>query len=223
MTTTLESFAPRRQGLMLVLSSPSGTGKTTLARQLLKHDSTLTMSISVTTRPMRKGEINGRDYYFISQKKYEVLRDRGALLEHAKVFGDYYGTPLLPVKKALSAGRDILFDIDWQGTQQLAAFAYDCLVSIFILPPSWEELARRLYSRALDSSETITKRMARAADEMSHWIEYNYIIVNAEIKDSLSNIQSILTAERLKRWRQTDLFEFIQFLQTENGNQYQEG
>lgn len=208
----MEPYSPRRRGLMLVLSSPSGAGKTTISRRLLERDANIAMSISVTTRPKRPGEVQGRDYHFIDPQKFEEMRSRGELLESAKVFGHYYGTPLAPVKQSLEAGRDVLFDIDWQGTQQLAEKARDDLVSVFVLPPSTGELERRLRARAQDSDDVVAGRMARAADEMSHWREYDYIIVNRDIEESVQAVQAVLTAERFRRDRQIGLHEFVKGL-----------
>jgi guanylate kinase len=190
-----------RRGLMLVLSSPSGAGKTTISRALLAGDPQLSMSVSVTTRPPRPGEVDGKDYYFISIAAFERMVRDGELLEHARVFDNYYGTPRSHVERALSAGRDILFDIDWQGTQQLKATAADDLASVFVLPPSHGELERRLRTRAQDSDEVVRKRMARAADEMSHWPEYDYVVINTDVEESIAAVRAILAAERLRRTR----------------------
>lgn len=202
----------RRRGLMLVLSSPSGAGKTTISRALLQNDPDINMSVSVTTRPPRPGEVDGRDYHFIDEPEFRRRVEAGELLEHARVFDNYYGTPRGPVEATLSQGRDVLFDIDWQGTQQLAQNAREDLVSIFILPPSVAELERRLRSRAQDPEDVVARRMAKAADEMSHWPEYDYIIVNVDADDSVRQVQAILQAERLKRERQVGLVEFVQSL-----------
>ena len=202
----------RRRGLMLVLSSPSGAGKTTLSRMLLERDGGLEMSVSVTTRPKRPGEVSGVDYHFIEPDEFNLKVNRRELLEWAKVFGHYYGTPRGPVEMALAAGRDVLFDIDWQGTQQLRESAREDLVSIFILPPSTRELERRLKARAQDSTEEVGRRMAKAADEMSHWAEYDYIIVNRDLERSLVQVQAVLQAERLRRERQIGLHEFVKGL-----------
>ena len=201
-----------RRGLMLVLSSPSGAGKTTISRALLEQEPNLTMSISVTTRAKRPGEVGGEDYHFVDKEDFNLMMNRKELLEYAKVFDNYYGTPSAPVEESLNAGRDILFDIDWQGTQQLAQNARDDLVSIFILPPSTAELERRLHSRAQDSDEVVARRMSKAAIEMSHYREYDYIIVNEKVEESVLSVQSILAAERLRRDRQTGLVEFVKEL-----------
>ena len=202
-----------RRGLMFVLSSPSGAGKTTLSRMLLKADRNVELSVSVTTRPRRQGEVDGRDYHFINQAKFSTLVKSGELLEWAEVFGHRYGTPRKPVQKALRAGRDVLFDIDWQGTQQLREKARDDLVSVFILPPSVKELEQRLKRRARDSRDVIVARMAKAAGEMSHWPEYDYVIVNRNVDDAFAEVRAILAAERLKRERQIGLSAFVRALQ----------
>ena len=198
-----------RRGLMLVLSSPSGAGKTTLSRGLLASDDTVTMSVSMTTRSPRPGEVDGEDYIFVDPQQFGEMRNRGELLEFAKVFDNYYGTPKAPVEAALSSGRDVLFDIDWQGTQQLQEAAADDLVRVFILPPTAAELERRLRSRAQDSPEVVSARMAEASDEISHYAEYEYILVNHDAEESLRQIKAILMAERLKRARQTGLSDFV--------------
>ncbi len=213
MTTTLPFNLIRRRGLMLVLSSPSGAGKTTLSRRLLESDGEISLSVSVTTRAPRKNEVAGRDYRFVDVTEFNLMVNRDQLLEHAKVFGNYYGTPRGPVEETLKSGRDVLFDIDWQGTQQLAEKAREDLVSIFILPPSWGELERRLMTRAQDGPAEINLRMAKASDEMSHWAEYDYVIVNRDIDQSTEAIRSILLAERLRRYRQLGLSEFVGGLQ----------
>jgi len=202
-----------RRGLMLVLSSPSGAGKTTLSRLLLKADRHVELSISVTTRPKRRGEVDGRDYHFIDLPRFQTMVKSGRLLEWAEVFGHRYGTPRAPVEKALRAGRDVLFDIDWQGTQQLREKARDDLVSVFILPPTAKELERRLERRAQDSRAIIGARMAKAAGEMSHWPEYDYVIVNRDKNDAFAEVRAILAAERLKRERQIGLSAFVRDLQ----------
>jgi guanylate kinase len=199
----------RRRGVMLIVSSPSGAGKTTISRLLLEREPGLTMSVSATTRPRRPSEVSDRDYHFIDRGEYDRMVERNEFLEHAEVFGNGYGTPRAPVDKALAEGRDILFDIDWQGTKQVAQSARADMVSVFILPPSFEELERRLRTRAQDSAEAIAKRMAKAADEMSHWHEYDYIVINDDVERSVNQVQSILTAERVKRDRQLDLAPFV--------------
>jgi guanylate kinase len=202
-----------RRGLMFVLSSPSGAGKTTLSRLLLRADRNVELSISVTTRPKRRGEVNGRDYHFIDRARFDTMVAKGELLEWAEVFGHRYGTPRNPVIKALQAGRDVLFDIDWQGTQQLRERAPTDLVSVFVLPPSVTELERRLKSRAQDSKTVIGSRMAKAAGEMSHWPEYDYVIVNRDKTEAFVEVRAILAAERLKRERQAGLSDFVRRLQ----------
>ncbi|MBP2227211.1 guanylate kinase [Azospirillum agricola] len=202
-----------RRGLMLVLSSPSGAGKTTISRRLLDRDGDLAMSVSVTTRPMRPGEVPGVDYHFIDLALFDRMVEAGGLLEYARVFGNCYGTPRGAVEDALASGRDVLFDIDWQGTQQLAQNARDDLVSVFVLPPSGEELERRLHSRAQDSAEVIANRMAKASDEISHWAEYDYVIVNHDVEESVAAVEAILRAERLRRRRQVGLPRFVQTVQ----------
>jgi guanylate kinase len=202
-----------RRGLMLVLSSPSGAGKTTLSRMLLKADRGVELSVSVTTRLKRRGEINGRDYHFIDRPRFDAMVKGDDLLEWAEVFNYCYGTPRRPVEKALRAGRDVLFDIDWQGTQQLSEKARDDLVSVFILPPSARELERRLKRRAQDSGDVIKSRMEKAAGEMSHWPEYDYVVVNRDIDEAFREVTAILGAERRKRERQIGLTEFVRGLQ----------
>jgi guanylate kinase len=202
-----------RRGLMFVLSSPSGAGKTTLSRMLLKADRGVMLSVSVTTRPKRRGEVDGSDYHFIDRGRFDAMVKAGDLLEWAEVFSHCYGTPRRPVEKALRAGRDVLFDIDWQGTQQLHEKARDDLVSVFILPPSVKELERRLKNRAQDSKDVIGSRMAKAAGEMSHWPEYDYVVVNNDIDEAFGEVKAILAAERRKRERQIGLTEFVRGLQ----------
>lgn len=194
---------------MLVLSSPSGAGKTTLSRRLLDADRGIALSVSATTRARRPTEREGVDYYFVTMPQFETMIAEGAFLEHARVFGNRYGTPRAVVMDELALGKDILFDIDWQGTQQLKEKMRDDLVSIFILPPSHAELERRLRNRAEDSDEIVAGRMAKAADEISHWPEYDYVIVNTDVEKALADIQAILNAERLKRSRQTGISEFV--------------
>lgn len=206
-----------RQGLMLVLSSPSGAGKTSIARALLKRDQNITMSVSATTRPRRPGETEGKDYYFVDEQRFKTDINKGLFLEYARVFDNYYGTPLGPVHDLLSSGRDVLFDIDWQGTQQIKAKARDDLVSVFVLPPSTAELERRLLTRAQDSAEVVAGRMARAADEMSHYPEYDYIIVNHDLEASIDAVHTILKAERLRINRQAGLTDFMKQLREDSG------
>jgi len=201
------------RGLMFVLSSPSGAGKTTLSRMLLRADRRIKLSVSVTTRPKRPGEVDGRDYHFIDRHRFDAMVKKGELLEWAEVFGHRYGTPRRPVIEALRGGRDVLFDIDWQGTQQLHEKARDDLVSVFILPPTVAELGRRLKRRAQDSKSVIGLRMAKAAAEMSHWPEYDYVIVNRDKAEAFAEVRAILAAERLKRERQIGLSDFVRALQ----------
>jgi guanylate kinase len=207
-----------RRGLMLVLSSPSGAGKTSISRKLLELESDLSLSISMTTRPRRPGEVHGRDYLFTDATEFQIRVNKGELLEHAKVFCNYYGTPRAPVEAALAAGKDVLFDIDWQGTQQLQANAPRDLVSVFILPPSTRELERRLQTRAQDSDEVVAQRMAKAADEISHYPEYQYILLNEDLGESVERVRAILHAERLKRERQVGLPDFVRGLQDGSGD-----
>jgi len=202
-----------RRGLMFVLSSPSGAGKTTLSRMLIDGMPGLKMSVSVTTRKKRPGEVDGRDYLFVDKTRFEDMVKRGELLEWATVFDNRYGTPRVPVESALSRGEDVLFDIDWQGTQQLREKARADVVSVFILPPSAADLEQRLHSRAQDSKEVIRSRMGRASHEMSHWAEYDYIVINHEIDAAFAEVQSILKAERLKRERRVGLTTFVRKLQ----------
>lgn len=198
-----------RRGLMLVLSSPSGAGKSTIARAVLERDPDIAMSVSCTTRPPRPGEVDGTDYHFVGVEKFQDMVAAGQFLEHARVFDNFYGTPRGPVEDALRAGRDVLFDIDWQGTQQLAQNARADLVTVFILPPSVEELERRLRSRAQDTEEVVRKRMDKAGDEMSHWPEYDYILLNTEVDRSIARVRSILDSERLRRARQVGMADFV--------------
>ncbi len=202
-----------RRGMMLVLSSPSGAGKTTLSRMLLTEERNVTLSISVTTRARRPGEVHGRHYHFIDRKKFDQMVKAGELLEFAEVFGNFYGTPRQPVEKALKHGRDVLFDVDWQGTKQLRKQARADLVSVFILPPSSGELARRLHTRAQDDKKVIRARMAKAADEMSHWAEYDYVVINRDLDRAFGEVRAILAAERLNRERQIGLAAFVRGLQ----------
>jgi guanylate kinase len=202
----------KRRGLMMVLSSPSGAGKTTLSRWLLESENNVVMSVSATTRPMRPGEVEGRDYYFKTESEFRAMIEVDAFLEHAQVFGHQYGTPKNPVFDALRLGRDVLFDIDWQGTQQLRQQARDDVVTVFVLPPSRAELERRLKSRAQDPAEVVAKRMAKADDEISHWAEYDYVIVNDDIVRAQAQVDIILEAERLKRTRQPGIPDFVEKL-----------
>jgi guanylate kinase len=204
--------AIQRRGLMLVLSSPSGAGKTTLSRQLLDNDKQIQLSVSCTTRQKRPGERDGVDYRFIDTATFRGMIERKQFLEYAEVFGNYYGTPREPVDEALNAGKDMLFDIDWQGTQQLRDKGRADLVTVFILPPSTRDLEKRLLTRAQDTKEIVAQRMAKAADEMSHWAEYDYVVVNSDIGTSLTNLKAILTAERLKRERQVGMSGFVKAL-----------
>jgi guanylate kinase len=199
----------QRRGLMLVLSSPSGAGKTTLSRRLLESDAAVAMSVSATTRRPRQGEVEGRDYFFVSPDAFTGMVQANAFLEHALVFGNHYGTPKEPVMLALAKGQDVLFDIDWQGTQQLRQQAGDDLVSIFVLPPSHAELERRLRARAQDSDDVVAARMARANNEISHWAEYDYVVINDDLDATLAKIKIILAAERMKRGRQTGITAFV--------------
>jgi len=205
--------AVTRRGLMLVLSSPSGAGKTTLTRRLLDEDSGVALSVSVTTRKMRPGEKDGRDYHFVDRRQFDAMVEKNELLEWAEVFDNYYGTPKKAVMDSLAAGRDVLFDVDWQGTQQLRDKAPNDLVSIFVLPPSIPELERRLHKRAQDDYETIHRRMAKAADEMSHWQEYDYVVINHDLDQTFGDVLAILAAERVKRERQVGLSDFVRGLQ----------
>jgi guanylate kinase len=207
-----------RRGLMFVLSSPSGAGKTTLARELVSKVAGLQMSVSVTTRPMRPGEVDGKDYFFIDKPRFDAMVKNNELLEHAPVFDHFYGTPRAAVEAALSAGRDVLFDIDWQGTQQLREKARQDVVSVFILPPSAADLERRLHTRAQDSDAVIRGRMSRASHEMSHWAEYDYIVINRSIDEAFAEVQAILKAERLRRDRRTGLTNFVRKLQKQLEN-----
>jgi len=202
----------KRRGLMLVLSSPSGAGKSTISRELLDREPELTMSVSATTRPPRPGEEEGKDYYFLEKDKFHEMVEDGEFLEHATVFDNSYGTPRGPVNAALESGKDVLFDVDWQGTQQLAGKARSDLVTIFILPPSQDELERRLRTRAQDPEEVILKRMSKAASEMSHYDEYDYIVVNVDVEESVREVQAILTAERLRKVRREGLYDFVRVL-----------
>ena len=204
-----------RRGLMYVMSSPSGAGKTTITRALLKNNPDVTISISATTRPRRAGEVHGQDYFFVSTEDFRNMVDSGEMLEHAKVFDNYYGTPRGPVEQALSAGKDVIFDIDWQGTQQLREMAREDLATVFILPPSRSDLEKRLRTRSKDTMESeadIRGRMSKAADEMSHYSEYDYVIINNDINEAIQKAQLILNAERLKRRRIAGLSNIVRGL-----------
>lgn len=198
-----------RRGLLLVLSSPSGAGKTTITRRLVAADPEIALSVSVTTRPRREEEVDGRDYYFIDRARFDEMLSRGELLEHAEVFGYSYGTPRRPIEEALAAGRDIVGDVDWQGTQQLLRNVPHDLVSVFVLPPSMADLEARLRARAQDSAAVVASRMAKSAEEVSHWHEYEYVIVNRDLNESVDQVRAILTAERLRRTRRIGLAEFV--------------
>ncbi len=202
-----------RRGLLLVISSPSGAGKTTLARRLLESDDGIAMSVSVTTRKPRPGEVDGKDYFFVDEARFLRMRDAGELLEWARVFDNYYGTPKAAVEEQIHRGRDVLFDIDWQGTQQLSETMAADLVRVFILPPSGEALESRLKGRNQDAAETVARRMAAASAEISHWPEYDYVIVNADLERSVKGLTSILVAERLKRARLLGLSDFVREMQ----------
>jgi guanylate kinase len=213
MARAAKGKAVARRGMMLVLSSPSGAGKTTLSRMLLTEEKNIALSISVTTRARRPGEVHGRHYHFINRARFDQLRRNGDLLEYAEVFGNFYGTPRKPVEEALKKGRDVLFDVDWQGTKQLRKRAPADLVSVFVLPPSSGELARRLHTRAQDDKKVIRARMAKAGDEMSHWAEYDYVVINRDLDRAFEEVRAILVAERLKRKRQPGLSAFVRGLQ----------
>ena len=212
------ALAGERRGLMFVLSSPSGAGKSTLSRMLIEKTPGLRMSVSVTTRAKRPGEAEGDHYYFIDKARFDQMVRAGELLEHAPVFDNHYGTPRHAVEKALSAGEDVLFDIDWQGTQQLREKARADVVSVFILPPSAQDLEKRLHTRAQDSDAVIRGRMDRAAHELSHWAEYDYVVLNNDLDQAFSEVETILRAERLKRERQTGLSAFVRGLQDQLEN-----
>src|SRR5882672_3895754 len=201
-----------RRGLMLVVSAPSGAGKSTLARRLLQNEPQIAMSVSVTTRPKRANEVDGQDYFFVRRERFEEMVREGAFLEHATVFGNRYGTPAAAVEKMLGEGRDVLFDIDWQGAQQLAQKARDDLVRVFILPPSRAELERRLRERAEDPPDVVARRMAEANNEISRWSEYDYVIVNEDIQKAQRQLEAIVVAERLNRQRQIGLVDFVRRL-----------
>ena len=205
----------RRRGIMFVLSSPSGAGKTTITRRLLESDSGLEMSVSMTTRPKRSDEIDGRDYHFAEESRFRKMIENGEFLEYAKVFGHWYGTPREPVEDAMAEGRDVVFDIDWQGRGQLAEAMPNEIVQVFILPPTWEELEQRLRRRAQDPDDVVAARMAEANDEMSHFVDYDYVVINSSLDEAVNRVQSILVAERQRRERRTGLEEFVAGLRRE--------
>jgi guanylate kinase len=211
---TSENPKIERRGLLLVLSSPSGAGKTSLSRALLDADPHIALSVSVTTRKPRPGEVDGRDYIFVDEKTFKSMAESDQLLEWATVFGNSYGTPRAPIQQAVAEGRDVLFDIDWQGTQQLSERTAGDLVRVFVLPPSGEALEQRLRTRAQDPDEVVAKRMAEASSEISHWAEYDYVIVNADLEESSAALRAILAAERLRRERMTGLSAFVRGLQS---------
>ena len=206
---------PKRRGLMLVLSSPSGAGKTTLARRLLDAEPGVEMSVSCTTRKQRNGEVEGRDYHFIDRETFAGMRDRGEFLEWAVVFDNYYGTPRKPVEELLAAGRDVLFDVDWQGAQSLRDDSPDDVVTVFILPPSGKALEHRLIERAQDAADVVAARMRGASNEIQHWGEYDYVVINHDIDQALAAVRAILAAERLRCTRLTGLKDFVQNLLAE--------
>lgn len=207
-------FTPRR-GFMFVLSSPSGAGKTTIASHVLEREQDISLSISYTTRPKRPSEVNGKDYYFTDEPTFQAMVSADQFLEYAKVFGHYYGTPRASIEQEMAAGKDILFDIDWQGTQQLKQVSSGDLVSVFVLPPSMTILEERLRRRDEDSEDVVIHRMDKAAEEISHWAEYDYILVNDDLEQSVQEVRSILTSERLKRRRQTGLADFVKGLRNQ--------
>lgn len=212
--SALEEMKANRRGIMVVLSSPSGAGKTTLTRMLLNENPDMAMSVSATTRQPRPGEKDGEDYYFISKNKFTEMVDNEEFLEYAKVFDNFYGTPRAPVEQALGDGRDVVFDIDWQGAQQLTQAAADDLVKIFILPPNMVELEKRLRTRAQDSDEVIAKRMSKSENEISHWPEYDYVIVNEDVNIAMNELRTIVASERMRRRRQPWLGGFVKSLTT---------
>jgi guanylate kinase len=210
MLAEVMSDPERRRGLMLVMSSPSGAGKTSISRRVLELEPELTLSISVTTRPQRPGELDGVHYHFLDPPRFEAMAAKGELLEHAKVYGHSYGTPRAAVERALASGQDVLFDIDWQGAQQLRTAADDDMVGVFILPPDLPELERRLRIRAQDPEETVRYRLAQVASDVTHWPEYDYVLVNRSFEASVAAVRAILAAERLRRRRQPGLGEFVE-------------
>jgi guanylate kinase len=205
-----------RRGLLIILSSPSGAGKSTLARALMEWDKTLRFSISATTRAPRPGEVDGVDYHFVDEATFKDMVNDGEMLEHAHVFGNFYGSPSAPVRAAIETGRDVLFDVDWQGAQQIAnSVLRDHVLSIFVLPPSIRELRRRLETRGQDSDEVIAKRMEKSWDEISHWDGYDYVLVNDDLTTTFERLKTIITAERLRRAQQPGLMNFVRHLQSE--------
>jgi len=210
--STMPSSVSRR-GLMLVLSSPSGAGKSSISRKLLEQDDNISLSISATSRKRRPGEVEGKDYHFVEPQEFQIMINENRFLEHAKVFDHYYGTPSDQVMEKIETGSDVLFDIDWQGTQQLKAKARDDLISVFILPPSYRELETRLKKRNQDSDMEVANRMSKAADELSHYAEYDYIIINHDLNESVRHVHAILAAERQRRFRMNGLTEFVRQLQ----------
>jgi guanylate kinase len=205
--------ALKRRGVMLVLASPPGGGKTTISREIAKRDAETVISVSATTRKQRPGEVEGQHYYFVSKEKFEEMIKSGDMLEHALVYNNYfYGTPRKPVEKALTEGRDVLFDIDWQGNRSLAKVAPNDVVSVFLLPPSWDELAHRLHNRAQDSEEEIVRRLTKARDEIAHYSEFQYVIVNRDFEESVAAVTAILKAERQKRDRLVGIESFVDTL-----------
>ena len=206
-----------RRGLLLILSSPSGAGKSTLAKQLMAWDPAIRFSISATTRPPRPGEVDGKDYYFVSRDDFQRQARAGDMLEHAEVFENFYGSPRGPVVTALENGKDVLFDVDWQGGQQIRQAMRDDAVLVFVLPPSIAELEKRLKGRAQDSAEVVAKRMAKSRDEISHWAEYDYVLVNKDLPAAFEELKAIVMAERLRRDRQPDLLTFVRGLNAEFG------
>ena len=211
-----EDLIGRRRGLLFILSSPSGAGKSTISRRLLAEEQNIIFSVSATTRAPRPGEKDGREYFFKSRDEFEAMIAKGQLLEHGEVFGNLYGTPIAPVERALAEGIDVLFDIDWQGGQQIANSALEeAVVSIFILPPSLSELETRLKNRAEDSDEVIAGRMAKSIDEINHWSEYDYVLVNRDLDRCAADVASILRSERLRRRRHPGLVDFVQGLNRE--------
>ena len=220
MTDALTEFAGPRQGLMFILSSPSGAGKSSISRKLLSTDDALTFSVSATTRPKRLLEIDGKDYHFVSRERFQRMIDEGEMLEYAEVFGNYYGTPLAPVEAAISEGRDMLFDIDWQGGAQIRnSTLQHAVVSVFLLPPSMAELEGRLRGRAQDSNEVVDRRMREALDEISHWQSYDYVLVNRDLEACVEEVRAILDVERLKRKRRPGLVNMVRSLNKETQGQ----